>query len=160
MTPSDAQVPDICIYVDADACPVKDEVYRVARRTGLAVFVVSNRRMHVPADPRITPIVVPGGLDEADDWIAARVGPRDIVVTADIPLADRSLKAGAKVLDARGRVFTEESIGSALASREILAFMRDLGEVTGGPPPFSPKDRSTFLQRLDDLIQALKRAAR
>ncbi len=147
------------LFVDADGCPVKDEVYRVARRYELPVAVVANASMRVPAIERIRLVRVEGGLDAADDWIAERAGPGDIVVTADIPLAARCLKRGARVIDHRGGEFTDESIGEALASRELMSTLRDLGTVTGGPAPFDRKDRSRFLQRLDRTIQALRREA-
>jgi len=151
----------IQIYVDADACPVKEEVFRVARRHGLDVHVVANSTLRMPPDARFHLVVVRGGqLDAADDWIAERVTPLDVVVTADIPLADRCLKAGARVLDPRGRLFSPESIGSALASREISAFLRDMGEMGTGPKPFSDRDRSAFLNMLENQIQALLKVAR
>jgi uncharacterized protein YaiI (UPF0178 family) len=142
------------IFVDADACPVKDEVYRVAKRCNLQVAVVSNARLRIPADPRLEMVVVTGHFDAADDWIVENVQALDIVVTADIPLASRCLAKGAKVLNGKGRVFTDASIGDALASREISAFLRDMGNVGGGEAPFDQRDRSRFLQHLDDLIQA------
>lgn len=148
----------IRIYVDADACPVKDEVYRVAKRYGLAVFVVSNGRIRVPDDPLVEMVVVTGHFDAADAWIAERVTETDIAVTSDIPLASLCLAKGARVLDPKGKVFTPESIGDALANRELMAYLRDTGNITGGPPPFEPRDRSRFLQKLDDLVQALLRA--
>lgn len=150
----------IQLYIDADACPVKDEIYRVARRHGLPVHVVANKRMTVPTDRLIVLVVVPGGLDEADDWIAEHITPWDIAITADIPLADRCLKAGAQVLDPRGKPFTEDSIGGALASREISAFLRDMGEMGGGPKPYTPQDRSRFLNTLENTIQALLKRQR
>jgi uncharacterized protein YaiI (UPF0178 family) len=142
------------IFVDADACPVKDEVYRVAKRCNLQVAVVSNARLRVPVDPRLEMVVVTGHFDAADDWIVEHVQALDIVVTADIPLASRCLAKGAKALNGKGRVFTDDSIGDALASREISAFLRDMGNVGGGEAPFDQRDRSRFLQHLDDLIQA------
>ncbi len=148
----------IRIYVDADACPVKDEVYRVAKRYGLAVFVVSNGRIRVPEDPLVEMVVVSGHFDAADAWIAERITGTDVAVTSDIPLASLCLAKGARVLDPKGKVFTEESIGDALANRELMAYLRDTGNITGGPPPFEPRDRSRFLQKLDDLVQALLRA--
>jgi uncharacterized protein YaiI (UPF0178 family) len=148
------------IFVDADGCPVKPEIYRVARRYDLPVTLVANAWMRVPKAPGLELVVVPGGLDVADDWIAERVTADDIVITADIPLAARCLRKGARVLDTRGGVFTEDGIGEALASRELLSRLRDLGTVTGGPAPFAPRDRSLFLQRLDAAIQALRRAER
>lgn len=146
------------LYVDADACPVKDEVYRVAARYGLQVFVVCNSWIRVPQDPRIGLVVVDAGPDVADDWIAERAGPGDIVVTADIPLADRSLKAGAQVLHSNGKPFTADGIGSALASRAIGEHLRSMGEVTRGPKPFGPADRSRFLQALDQAVVKARRA--
>ena len=148
------------IFVDADACPVKDEVYRVARRYRIPVRVVANARLRVPVDPLIQMVVVTGHFDAADDWIVEHVAAGDIAVTADIPLAARCLAKGARVLDPKGRVFTEEAIGDALATRELMAYLRDLGEVGGGPAPYDKRDRSRFLQYLDDLIQAGLKAAR
>ncbi len=148
------------IYVDADACPVKDEVYRVAKRYGLRVSVVSNGRMRVPDDPLVEMVVVSGRFDAADAWIAERVTESDVAVTSDIPLASLCLAKGARVLDPKGRVFTEESIGDALSNRELMAYLRDSGSITGGPAPFEARDRSRFLQKLDDLVQALLRATR
>lgn len=145
------------IYVDADACPVKEEVYRVARRCGLAVRVVANRFQNTPADELIELVVVGDGDDVADDWIAERCGRGDIVVTADIPLASRSLKAGARVVDPKGREFTDDSIGSQLAGREISRHMREVGLDTKGPAPMDRKDRGRFLNTLDTIIQSLKR---
>jgi uncharacterized protein YaiI (UPF0178 family) len=144
------------ILVDADACPVKDEVYRVAQRHALPVVVVANSSMRVPADALIRLQVVSDGFDAADDWIVEAAGPGDIVVTADIPLADRCLKKGAYVLGPTGRPFTEANIGDALASREIAAELREMG-MRGGPPPFQKSDRSAFLQQLDSAIHALRR---
>ena len=145
------------LYVDADACPVKDEVYRVAGRYGLQTLVVCNSWIRVPADPRITLTVVDAGPDVADDWIAERAGRGDIVITADIPLAQRALAAGAQALHPTGRPFTADNIGSALASRAIGEHMRSMGEITGGPKPFAPADRSKFLQALDQAVVRAKR---
>jgi uncharacterized protein YaiI (UPF0178 family) len=145
-------------YIDADACPVKDEVYRVAGRYGAPVKVVANSFMMVPADPLIERVVVDAGADVADDWIAERAGPGDIVVTADIPLAGRCLTAGAQVIGPRGDAFTENSIGSALAGRAVMEHLRSMGEITGGPKPFQAKDRSRFLQALDIAVQKARRA--
>ena len=145
------------IYVDADACPVKEEVYRVATRYGLKVFVVSNSPIWTPTRESVERVVVRGGLDVADDWIAERIGPGDIAITADIPLADRCLKRGARVLGPRGHAFTDESIGDALATRELMDTLRQGGMLGTGPPPFGPKDRSRFLAKLDESIQAIKR---
>ncbi|MGA2082539.1 MAG: YaiI/YqxD family protein [Holophaga sp.] len=152
--------PLIQILVDADACPVKDEVFRVARRHGLTVHVVSNKRLNLPRDPLIQPVVVSGRFDAADDWIAGRSTEADVVVTADIPLASRCLKQGARVLDPKGRVFTEDSIGDALAGRELSQFLRDMGEAGGGPKPYTPQDRSRFLGSLENLVQALLKVER
>ena len=149
------------LFVDADACPVKDEVFRVALRYGLQVYLVANAPLRVPKNPLFESVVVARGIfDGADDWIVDRVTPTDIAVTADIPLAARCLEKGARALDAKGRVYTPESIGDALASRELMANLRAMGDMGGGPAPFTPRDRSTFLQRLDDLIQAIRRASR
>lgn len=145
------------IYVDADACPVKDEVYRVADRYRLEVTVVSNSPLRVPAETLVTGIVVREGLDEADDWIVDHVGENDIVITGDIPLASRSLKKGAHALGFGGRPFTVENIGDALATRELLAGLREQGELGSGPPPFDKRDRSRFLQALDAMIQKISR---
>lgn len=145
------------VYVDADACPVKQEVYRVAGRYGLTVYVVSNTSMKVPHDEWIRPVVVTESFDAADDWIVEHVTANDVVISADIPLASRCLEKGAAVLGPRGQEFTEDGIGDALATRELMSQLRDMGTVSGGPPPFGPKDRSRFLQRLDGLIQAARR---
>jgi uncharacterized protein YaiI (UPF0178 family) len=145
------------LYVDADACPVKDEVYRVAGRYGLAVFVVCNSWIRTPSDPRITLVVVDEGPDVADDWIAERAGPGDIVITADIPLAQRALGAGAQALHPTGRTFTADNIGGALASRAIGEHLRSMGEITGGPRAFAPADRSRFLQALDAAVVKARR---
>ncbi|ANY79027.1 hypothetical protein BB934_13055 [Microvirga ossetica] len=148
----------ITIYVDADACPVKAEIYRVAARHGLKVFVVSNSFFQVPQDPLIERVVVSSGFDAADDWIAERAGRGAIVITADIPLASRCVKAGAEVIGPTGKPFTQASIGMALATRNLMEDLRAMGEVTGGPKAFSPKDRSAFLSALDVAINRLKRA--
>jgi uncharacterized protein YaiI (UPF0178 family) len=148
------------IYVDGDACPVKDEVYRVARRYGIKVFVVSNAPLRVPRDDLIELVVVRGGFDAADDWIVERIGPGDVAVTADIPLADRCLRKGARVLSPKGQVFTEDSIGEALATRALLDMLRQSGEFGGGPAPFAPADRSRFLSKLDEAIHAARRDRR
>ncbi|MBN9511881.1 MAG: YaiI/YqxD family protein [Alphaproteobacteria bacterium] len=145
------------IYVDADACPVKTEIYRVAERYGLKVYVVANSYMNVPRDPRIELVVVSDSFDAADNWIAERVGPDDIVITSDIPLADRSLKKGAAVIGSTGVPFTTSSIGMAMASRDLMSNLRAMGEMTGGPKPMSARDRSRFLSALDEAIQKLKR---
>ena len=147
------------IYVDADACPVKDEVYRVAKRYGLEVTLVAASWMRVPTEPWIHLEVVKetGDLDVADDWIVEHAGAGDIVVSEDIILASRCLEKDARALNPRGRVFTPETIGEALATRELMADLREAGTITGGPAPFSKNDRSRFLQRLDEIINAVKR---
>jgi uncharacterized protein YaiI (UPF0178 family) len=146
------------IYVDADACPVKDEVYRVAARHNLPVSVVANGFIRVPTDPRIERVAAGTAMDAADDWIAARAGIGDIVITADVPLADRCVKTGAVVIAPNGRVFTEDAIGMTVAVRNLMHDLRSAGEVTSGPAPFSPRDRSTFLSALDQAIRRLQRA--
>ena len=145
------------IYVDADACPVKREIYRVAERHGMPVHVVANGLIAIPDHPDIHRVIVGSDLDAADDWIAERAGKGDVVVTADIPLADRCVKAGARVIGPTGRAFTEESIGMALATRNLMEDLRSAGTVTGGPKPFSDRDRSTFLSALHETIEKLKR---
>ena len=145
------------LYVDADACPVKDEVYRVAGRYGLPVFVVCNSWIRTPAGPLVSLVVVDEGPDVADDWIAERAGPGDIVVTADIPLAQRALSSGAQALHPAGRPFTADNIGGSLASRAIGEHLRSMGEITGGPRPFQPADRSRFLQALDAAVVKARR---
>jgi uncharacterized protein len=146
------------IFVDADACPVKEEVYRVAARYGLKTYVVANGFMRIPRDPLIERVMVPADPDAADDWIASRVGRSSVVITADIPLASCCVKAGAEVLTATGRRFTESSIGMALATRNLMDHLRASGETTGGPKAFSPRDRSNFLSALDNAVVRLKRA--
>jgi uncharacterized protein len=147
----------LTVYVDADACPVKDEVYRVACRYGLKVAVVANAPLRVPTDPLLELVVRPG-FGAADDWIAGQCGPGDVVVTADIPLAARCLEKGARVLDPKGRPFTDNDIGSALAVRELMEGLRQGGAVTGGPAPMTAKDRSRFLSKLDEAVNAVRRA--
>jgi uncharacterized protein YaiI (UPF0178 family) len=146
------------IFVDADACPVKDEVYRVAARYGLKVFVVSNAPLRVPTDPLIERVMVEAGPDAADDWIAGAVERGDIVVTADIPLASRVLKAGGAAIGSTGKPFTEASIGMALAQRELMEHLRSTGAMTGGPKAFAPADRSRFLSALDEAVNRARRA--
>lgn len=146
------------LFIDADACPVKDEAYRVADRHGLSVVVVANRFIATPRDPAIRLQLVPSGPDAADDWIADEIDAHDIVVTADIPLAARCLAKGAAAIGTTGRPFTPSSIGAALASRELLSHLREVGEITGGPRPFAPKDRSKFLQELEHAVTRSKRA--
>ena len=148
------------LFIDADACPVKDEVYRVAARYGLHVFVVSNGWINTLREPWIEQVVVDAGPDVADDWIAERAGPGDVVVTQDIPLADRCLQAGAQAIKSNGTPFTADSIGSALAGRMVGEHLRSMGVATSGPPPFGPKDRSAFLQALDQAVVRAKRVAR
>ena len=143
------------IYVDADACPVKAETVKVADRHGLPVVFVANAWLQPPRGARVRVQVVAGGFDAADDWIAERVVRGDIVVTADIPLAARCLKAGARVLGPSGRSFSDDNIGEALATRELMADLRAYG-AGGGPPPFAPKDRSRFLERLELVVRQAK----
>lgn len=145
------------IYVDADACPVKQEIYRVAKRYELNVFVVANASLNVPKAKWLELIVVRSGADAADDWIAENAKLDDIVITADIPLAARCIEAEASVIDHKGGAFTEDRIGEALASREIAENLRASGIVTKGPAPYTDRDRSQFLQRLDQVIQKIKR---
>ncbi|HJO23063.1 MAG: YaiI/YqxD family protein [bacterium] len=145
------------IYVDADACPVKDEVYVVATRYGVPVALVANAAMYVPSGFGVEMIVVEAGPDAADDWIAERVGEGDVVVTADIPLAARCLDVGAAVVGTDGRPFTEDSIGGALASRELHSQLREAGIHSGGPRPVSGKDRSRFLSKLDEAVSRSRR---
>lgn len=151
--------PPACILVDADACPVKDEIYRVALRHKMPVKVVSNSAFRIPQSPLVERIVVSSGFDAADDWIAENSGANSVVITADILLADRCLKAGATVIGHNGRPFTAASIGSAIATRAIMADLRaGMAEgAGGGPPPFSKADRSRFLQELDKVLVKLSR---
>jgi uncharacterized protein len=151
---------DMPIYMDADACPVKEEIYRVARRYGIKVYVVANSPLRVPTEDLIELATVKGGFDAADDWIAERIGPGDIAITADIPLADRCLQRGARVLGHKGLEFTEEAIGNALATRALLDMLRQSGEFGGGPAPFAKADRSRFLAKLDETIHAIRRDRR
>jgi uncharacterized protein len=150
----------IKIYVDGDGCPVKNEVFRVAQRYRSRVYVVANTRLHIPEEELFELVIVKQGFDAADDWIAEHIDENDVAVSADIPLAARCLEKGARVLDPKGRVFTEASIGDALATRELMAHLRELGTMTGGPAPFAKRDRSRFLMHLDDLMQASLRATR
>jgi uncharacterized protein len=153
-----ADATEITIYVDADACPVKAEIYKVAERHAVPVLVVSNSFINIPRHPLFQRVIVGEGLDVADDWIAERVGPRSIVITADIPLADRCVKAGAIAIAPNGKAFTPDSIGMALATRNLMTDLREAGTVTGGPRPFSPRDRSSFLSELDLAIRRMRRA--
>jgi uncharacterized protein len=153
----------ITLYIDADACPVKQEIYRVAERhalkgVALKVLVVSNSPIAVPRDEFVERVVVGSGMDEADNWIAERAGAGDIVITADVPLASRCVKSGADVLAPNGRAFTKDSIGMTLATRNLMDSLRSAGAVTGGPKPFAPRDRSAFLSTLDQAIVRLVRA--
>ena len=150
----------IKIYVDADGCPVKNEVYRVARRYGLSVHVVANSGLRIPQEALFELVVVHDGPDAADDWIVEHINENDIAVSADIPLAARCVKKGARILDPRGRVFTEESIGGALATRDLMTYLRETGNITKGPAPFEKRDRSRFLRHLDELVHAALRADR
>ena len=145
------------IFVDADACPVKDEVYRVAQRYRLRVVLVSNAWLRAPNEEWLELVVVGAELDAADAWIVEQVTQDDIVITADMPLAALCLEKGAGVLGPRGRPFTEDSIGGALATRELMSQLREMGEVTGGPPPFEKRDRSEFLQALDRMIHSVRK---
>ena len=147
----------IRIYVDADACPVKDEIYRVAGRHGLPVTVVAAGFIRVPQDPLIERIAAGAGMDAADDWIAERAGPGAIVVTADVPLASRCVKAGAEALAPNGKPFDEASMGLTLAVRNLMHDLRSAGEVTGGPRSFAPRDRSAFLSALDQTLRRIQR---
>ncbi len=151
---------DVRILVDADACPVKEEVYRVAFRRAVAVKVVSNMRMRVPEHALIERVVVSDKFDAADDWIAETAGAADVVITGDILLADRCLKAGAAVLGHNGKPFTSASIGGAIATRALMADLRAGGDVVGGPPPFAKADRSRFLEALDGALERLSAAER
>jgi uncharacterized protein YaiI (UPF0178 family) len=153
----------ISIYIDADACPVKQEVYRVAERhvrkgVALQVFVVTNSPIAVPHDEFVERVVVGAGMDEADNWIAERARAGDIVITTDVPLASRCVKAGAEVIAPNGRRFTADTIGMTLATRNLMDSLRSAGEITGGPKPFAPRDRSSFLAALDQAIVRLTRA--
>jgi uncharacterized protein YaiI (UPF0178 family) len=145
------------ILVDADACPVKEEIYKVAFRQQVPVTIVSNSHLRVPDHPLIERVVVSTGFDAADDWIAERSDAAAVVVTADILLADRCLKAGASVISPNGKLFTTSSIGSAVATRAIMADLRAGGDIIGGPAPFAKADRSRFLQSLDEALVRLKR---
>jgi uncharacterized protein YaiI (UPF0178 family) len=145
------------IFVDADACPVKNEVYRVAERYGLKVFIVANSFMNVPLSDLIERVIVAEGPDVADRWIADRATPSDIVITADIPLAGRCVKNGASVLSPTGRVFDGDSIGMALATRDLMTDLRSAGAITRGPPPLSRQDISRFLSALDLAVVRIRR---
>ncbi len=144
------------ILIDADSCPVKQEVYRVAKRYGLKVTVVANSQMRIPGEDWLKLVVVGGQFDAADDWIVENITKNDIVISGDIPLASRCLKKGARVLGPKGRVFTDDSIGNALATRNLMSHLRDIGIMTGGPAPIEKRDRSRFLQSLDGIIQDIR----
>src|SRR5262249_18787833 len=145
------------IYVDADACPVKDEIYRVAIRLGVPVSVVAGNFIRVPRDPLIERVAAGPGMDAADDWIAERARAGDVVITADIPLASRCVKAGAEVIAPNGKPFSEASIGMTLPVRNLMPALRSSGEIPGGPKSFSPRARSTFLSALDQTIRRIQR---
>lgn len=145
------------ILVDADGCPVKDEIYRVAGRHSVPVTVVANQRMRVPDRHGIELVVVDDTFDAADDWIVEQAGCADVVISSDIPLASRCLEKGALVLGPKGRDYTEENIGDALATRELQSHLREMGAMTGGPAPFRKQDRSRFLHRLDEILRAMRR---
>lgn len=145
------------IYIDADACPVKEETYKVAARYKLKVFVVANQAISVPIDPLIEQVTVKGSFDSADDWIVDHISRGDIVITADILLADRCVKKQARVLGPKGEEFTEDNVGSAVANRELLQNLRHMGEIRGGPAPMDKKARSRFLAKLDEIVVATNR---
>lgn len=145
------------IYVDADACPVKDEIYKVAERHKMPVLLVANQAMRYPASPLIEMVVVPGNFDAADDWIVDHAEAKDIVVTTDILLADRCVKKQMRVMSPKGEEFTEDNVGSAVANRELMQNLRSMGEMRGGPSPMDQKARSRFLAKLDEVIHAQKR---
>jgi uncharacterized protein len=147
----------IRLFIDADGCPVKNQAYRVAKRYQMQVFVVTNSWMKIPDEKLIELVIVDNQFDAADDWIVNRIERNDIVITSDIPLASCCLQKAARAIDPKGRVFDQDSIGNALANRELAAFMRQIGEKTGGPAPLQDADRSRFLQNLDNLIQAALR---
>lgn len=153
----DVKPPAIAIFVDADACPVKNEIYRVAERYGLKVFVVANSFMAVPRSDLIERVIVPGGPDVADDWIAERATASDIVITADIPLAARAFRNGATVIGPTGKPFDDNSIGMAVATRDLLTDLRSAGASTRGPKPLTRQDLSRFLSALDLAVTSLKR---
>jgi len=150
----------INIFVDADSTPVKNETIKVAKRYGLKIYFVSNRKIKIPPYALAEKIVVGDHMDAADDWIVEHVNEKDIVISADIPFASRCIKKGAVVLDPNGRVLTEETIGEALSQRDIMTYLRDTGNTSDWSPPYHKRDRSRFLQRLDDLIQAFFRGKR
>ncbi len=146
------------IYVDADACPVKEQIYRVAARYGLPVLLVANAPLRLPAQAGVELVHVPGSYEVVDDWIAAEAGPGDVVTTADVLLAARVVERGAVCVDFRGKEFTADALGGLLASREIAQYLRGGGVYGGGPPPFSPRDRGRFASKLDEVVNRLRRA--
>lgn len=148
----------LAVFIDGDGCPVKDEVYRVAQRYELEVFLVANKWMRTPGGDWLRLVVVEDGPNAADDWIAAHVEAHDIVITGDIPLASRCIQKGARVLGLKGLPFTEDNIGGVLATRDLLADLREQGERTRGPDPFSKQDRSRFLQALDAMVHAIRKS--
>ncbi len=145
------------IFIDADACPVKEEIYRVAGRHKIMTYVVSNSWLRIPQSPLIEQVVVDDGFDAADDWIVENVAAKDVVITSDIPLADRSLKKSATVMGPTGKPFTQSSIGMSMAMRDLNTHLRDIGEISGYNASFSKKDRSNFLNTLENVLQKLKR---
>jgi uncharacterized protein YaiI (UPF0178 family) len=147
----------LTLFIDADACPVKEEAYRVAKRYALKVMVVANNPLRVPTDPLVE-LVVRAGFGAADDWIAEQAGPGDIAITADVPLAARCVAKGAFVLDPKGYTLTEHNVGEAVALRDLREELRQGGTMTGGPAPMTAKDRSRFLSKLDELVNAVRRA--
>ncbi len=155
---TEPETPRLRLFVDADACPVKDEIYRVAARYRLKVYVVANSPILVPRSPAVERVVVSAGPDAADDWIVERAGRGAVVVTSDVPLAARCVKKGAEVLGPSGKPFSESSVGMALATRNLMDQLRSAGATTGGPAPFGPRDRSKFLSALDNVVTRLKRA--
>ncbi|TWB34313.1 hypothetical protein FBZ90_12613 [Nitrospirillum pindoramense] len=148
------------IYVDADACPVKEEVFKVAERYQLKSYLVSNGPLRVPPGGLVQLVVVSDGFDAADDWIATHCGVGDIVITADIPLADRCLKAGSRVIGPTGRPFTPQSIGTAIATRALMSDLRAMGVVQGGNAPMAKRDKSQFLQALDQAVNAVRKTGK
>lgn len=145
--------------MDADACPVKEQIYRVGARYALPVVVVANAPLRVPDQPGVSFVHIPGGLDAVDDWIAEAAGPGDIVTTADIPLAGRVVDRGAVCIDFRGKEFTADSLGGLLASREVAQYLRGFGAFTGGPPPLNARDRGKFAGKLDEVVNRQLRLA-
>ena len=148
---------NISLYIDADGCPVKEETYRVGHRHQFKIHVVANKSLNIPMHPDITMHVVPGTPDAADNWIAENIQPKDICITADIPLADRCLKVEARAIDPRGNEWTEDNIGDAMATRELMKTLREMGEVKGGPSPMGQREKSAYLSGLEQLIQKIKR---